>query len=64
MVAVRYRAVEQFEAQERERRARVRWFEGVIQYMDGSRHQTLGSFLQSRAGKRFRRRSNWVLRIG
>lgn len=46
------------------RAIRIAWYQGVLQSMDGGPHQTLGSFLRSRAGKRFRRRSNWVLRKG
>jgi hypothetical protein len=62
--AILAKAAERFSLRLLDRAIRIAWYEGVVQCMDGSRHKTLGSFLRSRAGKRFRRRSNWVLRSG
>jgi hypothetical protein len=61
MLAIRAKATERYSLTLQERAIRIAWYEGVVQSMDGGPHKTLGSFLQSRAGTRFRRRADWVL---
>jgi hypothetical protein len=59
MLIVHLRAIERCCYDLLERDIRIRWYEGVVRLM--APHQTLSQFLRSRAGKRFRRRSAWVL---
>jgi hypothetical protein len=61
MIAVRYRALEQFEAQRRERAARVIWFEQALERWDYDR-QTWEQFADTPLGRPLARRARWVLR--
>jgi hypothetical protein len=61
MLAIHAKATERYCLSLLTRAIRIAWYEGVIQYMEGSPYTTLGQFLKSRTGKRFRRRCSWVL---
>ncbi len=59
MRAVKLKAAEHYSLDRRERAIRVAWLTGAAKLMEG-RYQTLGEFLLSALGKRFRRRCSWV----
>jgi hypothetical protein len=60
MRAARWKAAEHYSLDRLERAIRVAWLTGAAKLMQG-RYPTLGQFLLSALGKRFRRRCNWVL---
>jgi hypothetical protein len=60
MRAVLARALEAVEKERRENLARRVWLTGVLKLWDARKHRTLGKFLQTRAGRLFRRRASIV----
>ena len=63
MLAVRLRSIERFEAQRRERIARVRWLEQAMECWDYER-LTWEQFAVTPLGKPLARRAKWALRKG
>jgi hypothetical protein len=63
LAAVHYRAIEQFETQQRERRARVHWFEQAIERWDFAQ-LTWEQFADTPLGRPLARRARWALRKG
>ncbi len=59
MRAVRLKAAEHYSLDQLERAIRVAWLTGAAKLMEG-RYKNLGALLESRTGRRFRRRCNWV----
>jgi hypothetical protein len=62
VLAVRYRALEQFETQRRERIARICWLERATELWDSDRYPSWELFAQTEWGRPLQRRLLWVLR--
>jgi hypothetical protein len=62
MLAVCAKACEHRCADQLERDIAIAWLTGATKLMTGSTLTTLGDFLATSQGAKFRRRANWILR--